>query len=196
VDNDPAGPFVWYTDHFSNALGRVNVKTGDAREFQYSLNPDMGRAGQTVVPIVGVLVPVVARALPAAMTVPVVVRVVAGAIVVVATIVIVAVIVVTTVCVVTAIFAVVAAILPTTMTRRSVVVPIPLVVVALIIAGTRVAAAVVIAAAVVAAILIATILATTIVAAFGVVVAHDCGRNLVAHRVAVDGREGRAADQQ
>ena len=46
VDSDPAGPYVWYTDHFSNAIGRVNVKTGDAREFQYSLNPDMGRAGQ------------------------------------------------------------------------------------------------------------------------------------------------------
>lgn len=46
VDNDPAGPYVWYTDHFSNAIGRVNVKTGDAREFEYSLEADMGRAGQ------------------------------------------------------------------------------------------------------------------------------------------------------
>jgi streptogramin lyase len=45
VDNDPAGPYVWYTDHFSNAIGRLNVKTGDAREFQYSLNPNMGREG-------------------------------------------------------------------------------------------------------------------------------------------------------
>jgi len=45
VDNDPQGPYVWYTDHFSNAIGRVNVKTGDAREFQYSLEEGMGREG-------------------------------------------------------------------------------------------------------------------------------------------------------
>jgi len=45
VDPDPAGPYVWYTDHFSNAIGRVNVKTGAAKEFQYSLQAGMGREG-------------------------------------------------------------------------------------------------------------------------------------------------------
>ena len=45
VDPDPAGPYVWYTDHFSNAIGRLNVKTGDAREFNYSLAEGMGREG-------------------------------------------------------------------------------------------------------------------------------------------------------
>jgi streptogramin lyase len=45
VDNDAKGPFVWYTDHFSNAIGRVNVKTGEAKEYQYTLEAGMGRNG-------------------------------------------------------------------------------------------------------------------------------------------------------
>jgi len=45
VDNDPKGPYVWYTDHFSNRIGRVNVKTGEAKEYQYSLQAGMGRDG-------------------------------------------------------------------------------------------------------------------------------------------------------
>ncbi len=49
VDPDPAGPYVWYTDHFSNAIGRVNTKTGEAREFQYSLKEGMGREGMVAV---------------------------------------------------------------------------------------------------------------------------------------------------
>ena len=46
VDHDPGGPYVWYTDHYSNHIGRVNIRTGDAREFQYALDEGMGRAGQ------------------------------------------------------------------------------------------------------------------------------------------------------
>jgi streptogramin lyase len=45
VDNDPKGPFVWYTDHFSNAIGRVNVKTGEAKEYAYTLPDGAGRVG-------------------------------------------------------------------------------------------------------------------------------------------------------
>ena len=43
VDNDPKGPYVWYTDHFSSTIGRVNTKTGEAKEFAYSPKEGMGR---------------------------------------------------------------------------------------------------------------------------------------------------------
>jgi streptogramin lyase len=43
VDPDPKGPYVWYTDHFSNAIGKLNVKTGEAKEFQYTIKAGMGR---------------------------------------------------------------------------------------------------------------------------------------------------------
>ena len=46
VDNDPKGPFVWYTDHFSNTIGRVNTKTGEAKEFAYTVNVGMGREAE------------------------------------------------------------------------------------------------------------------------------------------------------
>jgi streptogramin lyase len=46
VDNDPKGPFVWYTDHFSNTIGRVNTKTGEAKEFAYTVNEGMGREAE------------------------------------------------------------------------------------------------------------------------------------------------------
>ena len=43
VDNDPKGPYVWYTDHFSYTIGRVNTKTGEAKEFPYTPKEGMGR---------------------------------------------------------------------------------------------------------------------------------------------------------
>ncbi len=43
VDNDPKGPYVWYTDHFSYTIGRVNTKTGEAKEFTYTPKEGMGR---------------------------------------------------------------------------------------------------------------------------------------------------------
>jgi streptogramin lyase len=46
VDNDPKGPFVWYTDHFSNAIGRVNTKTGEAKEFAYTVGAGLGREAE------------------------------------------------------------------------------------------------------------------------------------------------------
>ncbi|MGH9784476.1 MAG: carboxypeptidase regulatory-like domain-containing protein [Terriglobia bacterium] len=46
VDNDSKGPFVWYTDHFSNTIGRVNTKTGEAKEFAYTVKEGMGREGE------------------------------------------------------------------------------------------------------------------------------------------------------
>ena len=42
---DPKGPYVWYTDHFSNAIGRLNTKTGEAKEFVYTISSEMGREG-------------------------------------------------------------------------------------------------------------------------------------------------------
>jgi hypothetical protein len=43
VDNDPKGPYVWYTDHYSYTIGRVNTKTGEAKEFTYTAKEGMGR---------------------------------------------------------------------------------------------------------------------------------------------------------
>ncbi len=41
---DPKGPYVWYTDHFTFFLGRLNRFTGEIKEYPYDLLPGMGRA--------------------------------------------------------------------------------------------------------------------------------------------------------
>ena len=40
---DPKSPYAYYTDHFSFTLGRLDRRTGDVKEFPYSLRPGMGR---------------------------------------------------------------------------------------------------------------------------------------------------------
>ena len=40
---DPKRPYAYYTDHFSFNLGRLDRRTGDVKEFPYSLLPGMGR---------------------------------------------------------------------------------------------------------------------------------------------------------
>jgi streptogramin lyase len=46
---DPKGPYAYYTDHFSYNLGRLDRRTGEAKEFPYSLLPGMGREAMGVV---------------------------------------------------------------------------------------------------------------------------------------------------
>jgi virginiamycin B lyase len=46
---DPKGPYAYYTDHFSFNLGRLDRRTGEAKEFPYTLLPGMGREGMGVV---------------------------------------------------------------------------------------------------------------------------------------------------
>ena len=46
---DPKGPYAYYTDHFSFNLGRLDRRTGEAKEFPYSLLQGMGREGMGVV---------------------------------------------------------------------------------------------------------------------------------------------------
>jgi streptogramin lyase len=40
---DPKSPYAYYTDHFSFNLGRLDRRTGEVKEFPYSLLPGMGR---------------------------------------------------------------------------------------------------------------------------------------------------------
>lgn len=40
---DPKGPYLYYTDHFSLNLGRLDRRTGDVKEFPYAVLPGMGR---------------------------------------------------------------------------------------------------------------------------------------------------------
>jgi len=40
---EPKGPYVYYTDHFSYNLGRLDRRTGETKEFPYALLPGMGR---------------------------------------------------------------------------------------------------------------------------------------------------------
>ena len=46
---DPKGPYAYYTDHFSYNLGRLDRRTGEIKEFPYTLLPGMGREGMGVV---------------------------------------------------------------------------------------------------------------------------------------------------
>ncbi|OFW36335.1 MAG: hypothetical protein A3J28_03305 [Acidobacteria bacterium RIFCSPLOWO2_12_FULL_60_22] len=46
---DPNGPYVYYTDHFSFNLGRLDRRTGEVKEFPYSILPGMGRAEMGIV---------------------------------------------------------------------------------------------------------------------------------------------------
>ncbi|HYR87474.1 MAG TPA: carboxypeptidase regulatory-like domain-containing protein [Terriglobia bacterium] len=46
---DPRSPYAYYTDHFSYRLGRLDRKTGEVKEFPYTLLPGMGREGMGIV---------------------------------------------------------------------------------------------------------------------------------------------------
>ena len=46
---DPKGPYAYYTDHFSYILGRLDRRTGEVKEFPYTLLPGMGREGIGIV---------------------------------------------------------------------------------------------------------------------------------------------------
>jgi virginiamycin B lyase len=46
---DPKSDYAYYTDHFSFALGRLNRRTGDVKEYPYSLLAGMGREGMGIV---------------------------------------------------------------------------------------------------------------------------------------------------
>ncbi|MGH2435421.1 MAG: carboxypeptidase regulatory-like domain-containing protein, partial [bacterium] len=46
---DPKGQYAYYTDHFSFNLGRLDRRTGEVKEFPYSLLSGMGREGMGVV---------------------------------------------------------------------------------------------------------------------------------------------------
>jgi virginiamycin B lyase len=46
---DPKSPYAYYTDHFSFSLGRLDRRTGEVKEFPYTLLPGMGREGMGVV---------------------------------------------------------------------------------------------------------------------------------------------------
>ena len=46
---DPKGPYAYYTDHFSFRLGRLDRRTGEVKEFPYTLLPGMGREGMGAV---------------------------------------------------------------------------------------------------------------------------------------------------
>src|SRR2546428_12973516 len=45
---EPKGPYAYYTDHFSFVLGRLDRRTGEVKEFSYSVLPGMGREGGIV----------------------------------------------------------------------------------------------------------------------------------------------------
>jgi streptogramin lyase len=45
---DPKSSYAYYTDHFSFVLGRLDRRTGEVKEFPYSILPDMGRDGGIV----------------------------------------------------------------------------------------------------------------------------------------------------
>src|SRR6185503_7156362 len=45
---DPKTPYAYYTDHFSFVLGRIDRRTGEVKEFPYSILPGMGREGGIV----------------------------------------------------------------------------------------------------------------------------------------------------
>jgi len=45
---DPKSSYAYYTDHFSFVLGRLDRRTGEVKEFPYSILPDMGREGGIV----------------------------------------------------------------------------------------------------------------------------------------------------
>src|SRR5206468_4035552 len=42
---EPKGPYAYYTDHFSYNLGRLDRRTGEAKEFPYKVLQGMGREG-------------------------------------------------------------------------------------------------------------------------------------------------------
>src|SRR5438876_12239634 len=42
---DPSSPYAYYTDHFSYNLGRLDRRTGEAKEFPYKVLQGMGREG-------------------------------------------------------------------------------------------------------------------------------------------------------
>jgi virginiamycin B lyase len=46
---EPKGPYAYYTDHFSFNLGRLDRRTGEVKEFPYTLLPGMGREGMGIV---------------------------------------------------------------------------------------------------------------------------------------------------
>lgn len=46
---EPKGPYAYYTDHFSFNLGRLDRRTGDVKEFPYTLLSGMGREGMGIV---------------------------------------------------------------------------------------------------------------------------------------------------
>jgi streptogramin lyase len=46
---EPHGPYAYYTDHFSYRLGRLDRRTGDVKEFPYTLLPGMGREAMGIV---------------------------------------------------------------------------------------------------------------------------------------------------
>ncbi len=45
---EPNGPYAYYTDHFSFILGRLDRRTGEVKEFPYSLITGMGREGNAM----------------------------------------------------------------------------------------------------------------------------------------------------
>jgi streptogramin lyase len=46
---DPKSDYAYYTDHFSFNLGRLNRRTGEVKEYPYTLLPGMGREGMGIV---------------------------------------------------------------------------------------------------------------------------------------------------
>ena len=46
---EPKGPYAYYTDHFSFNLGRLDRRTGEVKEFPYTLLAGMGREGMGIV---------------------------------------------------------------------------------------------------------------------------------------------------
>ncbi len=46
---EPNGPYAYYTDHFSFNLGRLDRRTGEVKEFPYTLLSGMGREGMGIV---------------------------------------------------------------------------------------------------------------------------------------------------
>lgn len=45
---DSEGSYIYYTDHFSNTLGRMDRRTGEMKEFPYEIDGVMGRTGEVV----------------------------------------------------------------------------------------------------------------------------------------------------
>ncbi len=46
---DPKSSYAYYTDHFSYRLGRLDRRTGEIKEFPYTVLPGMGREGMGIV---------------------------------------------------------------------------------------------------------------------------------------------------